>query len=224
MTSRLSRIPGGTQLTSSVLTFSLLGNTCYFQSVINLLLCLQNTDMFRQQAGVFTPTQRSLHISFEATDSIFGHRYSGITSCSKIPVTTQICTSPWTFHPTWRPAGTPLSSMGLFQTAQHCLQLQHPPKGCCSSWGLLGVHKWFKNPSRLASAISQACSPHEKQSQGELGARLLQLSSAEEFPPAPLVQRQWMQARGLAWKLLILDSGSPPRAPLPLSKKLPGVS
>lgn len=169
MTSRLSRIPGGTQLTSSVLTFSLLGNTCYFQSVINLLLCLQNADMFRQQAGVFTPTQRSLNISFEATDSIFGHRYSGITSCSKIPVTTQICMSPWTFHPTWRPAGTPLSSTGLFQTAQHCLQLQHPPKGCCSSWGLPEFTNGLRIPPTLPRQYPRRAPPMKSRARGSWG-------------------------------------------------------
>lgn len=82
-------------------------------------------------------------------------------------------------------------------------------QGLLQQLGLARVHKWFKNPSRLASAMSQACSPCERQSRGELGARLLQLGSAKEFPPASVVQRQWMQARGLAQKLFILDSGSP---------------
>lgn len=59
MTSRLSQIPGGTQLPSSLLTFSLPGNTCCFQCFTRLLPCLQNADVFRWQAGALLPPSRA---------------------------------------------------------------------------------------------------------------------------------------------------------------------
>lgn len=60
MTPRLSRIPGGTRLMSSLLTFSLPGNICCFQCFVRLLPHLQKAGMFRWQAGGLAPTQRGL--------------------------------------------------------------------------------------------------------------------------------------------------------------------
>lgn len=163
MTSRLSQIPGGTQLTTSVLTFSLPGYTCYFQCIIKLLLCLQNADMFGWQAGVFTPIQQSLSLFFEATDSIFGCRYSVTTSCSKIRVQQQESASVFPsdagacWDPTWQHGAASDSSKSCSAATSS--------QGLFQQLGLASIHNWFTYTSCLASATSQACSPRDRQSE-----------------------------------------------------------
>lgn len=73
-------------------------------------------------------TQQGPCLSSEGTDGLFQCSYLATTSHSQ----TRIHKNLLTFHP--RPAGTPLSRSELLQTVPNCLQ--HPPKGCCSSWGL----------------------------------------------------------------------------------------
>jgi len=63
-----------------------------------------------------------------------------------------------TSHPTWGPAGTPLRGTELLQTVQNCLWLQHPHKGCFSSWGL----PEFTNGLSTPPATSPACFPRGK--------------------------------------------------------------
>lgn len=184
MTSRLSRIPGGTQLMSSLLTFSLPGNICCFQCFMRLLPCLQNADMFRWQAGALLSSLFWRHW-WRISVPILGPHLSQQNRIHK---------NLWTFHPRQGPAGTPLSSSELLQTVQNCLQLQHPPKGCCSSWGL----PEFTDGSSLAPGQPQLhprrAPPCKAQQEGAAGTRLLRLRDIEEFPCA----RQRMQARDLA--------------------------
>lgn len=117
-------------------------------------------------------------LSFAGTDGMFQCRYLVATSHSK----TRIRKNLRTFHPRQGPAGTPLSSLELLQTVQNCLQLQHPPKGCCSSWGLPEFTDGLSLFPGWLQLHTRSAPPWKAQQEG--AARLLKLRDTEEFPRA----------------------------------------
>lgn len=74
-------------------------------------------------------------------------------------------------HPTWGPAGTPLSSAELLQTAQNCVQLQHPPKGCFSSWGLPEFTNGLSIPPASPQLRPRRAPPVEGRARGCCGGQ-----------------------------------------------------
>lgn len=159
MTPRLSRIPGGTQLMSSLLTFSLPGNIC--SSSVSLGYCLaykRQICLDDRQGPCSHPASPCL--SFEGTDSTFQCRCLVTTShkdpqeSPDFPSQAGACRNP-TQQLGAASDCSKLSSAAI--TSQGLLQQQ---------LGLARVHRWLKPPSWLASATSQACSPMEGTARG----------------------------------------------------------
>lgn len=65
-------------------------------------------------------------------------------------------------------------------------------QGLLQQLGLARVHKWFKCPSCLASATSQACSPHERQSERVLWGP----GSRGSAVPRNSLVHQWCRGNG----------------------------
>lgn len=127
-----------------------------------------------RQGSLLPHRAKSVSLFFDAIDSRFGCRNKNI-------------------HPRWGPAGTPHGNTELLQTLQNCVQLQHPPKGCFSSWGL----PEFTNALRIPPAQSQLCPKRVSPPLWKQTKRVLRgPGSRSSAVPRNSLIRQWCRGDG----------------------------